>query len=92
MAFLTSSRKSRIQSRIATKESALTKAYEAYDAALVEVKEYRFDSGEGSQRAENRDLKEFTKAISILEREIEHLYGQLNGTGIVKMNLRRRLC
>lgn len=31
----------------------------AYQAALTEVEEYRFDSGEGSQRVRNRQLAEF---------------------------------
>lgn len=90
MAHFTSANIARIEARIAAKEAALALADTAYDAALVEIKEYRLDTGEGSQRAENRDLKEFSKAINILEREIEHLYRKLQGRGITTVNLRRR--
>ncbi len=90
MAYLTSARIARIEARITAKEAALALADTAYQAALVEVEEYRFDSGEGSQKVRNRQLAEFQKNINILEREIEHLYRKLQGFGITTVSLRRR--
>lgn len=92
MAQLISSRHNRILARIAVLEAQLA----ALDAALLtasasDTLEYRFDSGEGSQRAEFRNLGEMEKAQRNLEKRIEYLYARLEGTGLVKMRLRRNI-
>lgn len=90
MAFYTTTRKAALETRLAKKKSQLEKLYEAYDDASDNVKEYRFDSGEGSQRAEYRDLKDISAEITRLEKEIDALIRKLSGVGIVNMNLRRK--
>ena len=92
MAQLISSRHNRILARIAVLEVQLA----ALDAALLtasasDTLEYRFDSGEGSQRKEFRNLGEMEKAQRSLEKRIEYLYTRLEGTGLVKMRLRRNI-
>jgi len=62
-----------------------------YDKLLAQdTLEYRFETNEGAQRVERRKLANILKNISVLEAEIDHLYGRLCGTGIVKMNMRRK--
>ncbi len=88
MTFIPQARINRIQARI----TALEAQQIAIDAAIAagnELGEYRFDSGEGSQRVRYRSLKGMTDASYNLDRLIEHLYRKLQGTGIVNMNLRR---
>lgn len=82
----------RIQAQIATKEAQLTAANDALTAALEagDVQSYKFDSGEGSQSASRRGLKELTDMVTRLEQELNRLYNRVNGTGLVTMNLRRR--
>ena len=89
MAFLTVAQKKRIKKRIAAKEAALTALDAAYLEASTEIKEYRFDSGEGSQRVAYRNLDDLRNQISALEAEIDALYRKLSGTGVVNMSLRR---
>ncbi len=90
MAFYTANRKTALEERLAKKQSQLEKLYEVYDDASDKTKEYRFDSGEGSQRAEYRDLKDISAEIVRLEKEIDALIRKLSGIGVVNMNLRRK--
>ncbi len=90
MAFFTANRKTALEARLAKKQAQLDKLYEAYDDASDNVKEYRFDSGEGSQRTEYRDLKDISTEIVRLEKEIDALIRKISGIGVVNMNLRRK--
>lgn len=88
MTFIPQARQTRIIARIA----ALEGHRDAIDAAMLagnEIGEYRFDSGEGSQRVRYRTLKQMLSAIDNIDRMIEHLYRKLQGTGILNINLRR---
>lgn len=88
MTFIPQARIDRITARI----TALETQQAAIDTAIAagnELGEYRFDSGEGSQRVRYRSLKAMTDASYNLDRLIEHLYRKLQGTGIVNVNLRR---
>lgn len=89
---LTDARRARIKARITQKEAQLTALNTSYDAAISksEISQYRFDSGEGSQSAKRRDPADILKSIASLESQLEYLYRQLNGGGLVRMNLRRR--
>ncbi|MCK5504572.1 MAG: hypothetical protein KAJ10_05390 [Thermodesulfovibrionia bacterium] len=89
MSYITPTKKARVEARISAKEAQLAKLDTAYEAASTEIEEYRFDSGDGSQRSKYRSLEKIGKEIERLEREIERLYQTLNGTGIVNLNLRR---
>lgn len=90
MSFLPASKVTILKARLAQKVSSLSKAYIAMDESLVKFKSYKFDSGEGSQSAIYRDVEDLQKTIDILERQIDSIMIQLNGTGIVNIVLRRR--
>lgn len=90
MACINTSTRARLIASLAKKEAQLLKAEEAYDDALTSIKEYRFDSGEGSQRTEYRSVNELKTTIDALETEIEAIHRRLNGTGLVNINLRRK--
>ncbi len=92
MAQLMSAHHNRVLARITVLEAQLA----ALDAALLtasssDTLEYRFDSGEGSQRKEFRNLAEMEKAQRNLEKRIEFYYAKLEGTGLVNMRLRRHI-
>lgn len=90
MSCLTASTIASIQAKITTLQARLLIAEEAYDSALVEIEEYRFDSGVGSQRVRYRKLGELQKAIDGIEARINSLTRRLSGKGISAMNLRRK--
>ena len=90
MSCLTASTIASIQARITTLQARLVIADEAYDAALVEIEEYRFDSGVGSQRVRYRKLGELQKAIDSIDARINSLQRRLTGKGISNMALRRK--
>ena len=90
MSCLTSSQITSIQTRITAFQARLVIADEAYDAALVEIEEYRFDSGGGSQRIRYRRLGELQKAIDSIQARIDSLQRRLIGKGISAMSLRRK--
>jgi coenzyme F420-reducing hydrogenase delta subunit len=88
MTFIPQARIDRIQARITALEAQQT-AIDAAIAAGDEIGEYRFDSGEGSQRVRYKSITSLMKASYNLDRLIEHLYRKIQGTGLVNMNLRR---
>lgn len=88
MTFIPQARINRIQARITALETQQT-ALDAAIAAGNEIGEYRFDSGEGSQRVRYKSIKTLLESSYNLDRRIESLYRKLQGTGLVNMNLRR---
>jgi hypothetical protein len=91
MAYISSDRKARIQARITAKEEALTQLETALSDASVAAQSYRLTTGDGSTSTEYRSLHEIRNNIRILERELEHLYAKLSGTGLVNFQLRRKI-
>ena len=89
MVYIPSARRTRIQNRITAKEAALAAAEDALTAAMVEVESYTLNTGEGSQTTKHRKIEDLEKTIRVLESQIDRLYRQLNGTGLINMNLRR---
>lgn len=89
MAFLSTEIKTKLEARKARIEAQLDVAY---DALLQngDTKEYRIDTGGGSQRVEYTDAKGMLKIIDILERTLSSVCNRLDGTGVVNINLRRR--
>ena len=88
---LSSSRRARIIALILKKEELLEKAYETYQSLLEsDVHSYRFDSNEGSQRVEQKKLKDLKDQIDSLESEIDNLYRKLECSGLVSINVRRK--
>ena len=95
MSCLSSTRRTRIRARIAQKEVQLTAANAAYDASLADgdVSKYRLDTGGGAggeQEVALRSPSVLLQQIQILESQLDRLYRQLEGGGLVNMNLRRR--
>jgi multidrug resistance efflux pump len=91
MACITQSTRTRLEARLAVKEAQLAEADTAYSAALTEVKEYRLNTGEGTQQMEYRDLKGLEDTITRLEAQIEAIYRRLSGKGLVNFTLRRKI-
>jgi hypothetical protein len=92
MAQLMTSRQARITAEIADLE-ALKTSYKTMllTASASDAKEYRVDSGEGSQRKEAKNDAEIREIIRKISGEIEWLYAKLEGRGLGNMNLRRNI-
>jgi hypothetical protein len=92
MGCLTSSQVAAIKAEIAKIDLQITAAETAYLSALgnSEIDEYRFDSGDGSQRAKRRSPKQIREEIEALQATRSRLQRKLDGTSNVNMNLRRR--
>ena len=56
----------------------------------TDIEEYRFDSGDGSQRVKYRSLKEMTDRKDYLIRQIDFLNRKINGCVLTRLDLRRR--
>lgn len=80
-----------IQALIDKKTAQLTVLETVYSEAMIAQSEYRFDSGEGSQRTMMRPLKEISAEMTRLEAEIAGLNRKLSGTGLVNICLRRKV-
>lgn len=91
MSCLPAWKKELLESRLAAKEVQLTLAYTSILESIPnsEVSEYEFDSGEGKQRVRRRAPDATLKLIEKLEKEIEFIYRQLNGYGLVNFKTRR---
>jgi hypothetical protein len=66
-----------------------------YDSLLTgienaEIERYRFDSGEGSQRADRRDPRQINDLLDDLTSKRDRLARKLAGTSNATMNWRRR--
>lgn len=92
MSCLSSTVRARITATLNKKLALLAILENAYEGMLsnIGVERYRFDSGEAAQWATMRKPGDVSKEIDRLESQISRLYRQLEGTGIVNMNLRRR--
>ena len=91
MLTLSAARRTHIQTRI----TAITAQLTALDAAMLlasakDIEEYSFNSGDGMQRAINRDLLDMQKSSDVLFRTLEYLHNLLRGRGIVRGVIRRR--
>lgn len=91
MSCLTSTKRARILAQITKLESQLEITNDALDSALsTDVKEYRIDTGEGSQRVEYKSPSELRQNIDWIESRLDYLYRRLNGSGLSNLNLRRK--
>lgn len=91
MPCLNTSKRAAILARITKLKTQLVIANDTLDSGLsTDIREYRFDSGEGSQRVEYKTFKEMTAIVDWLESRIDYLTRKLNGTGLLNMNLRRK--
>ena len=91
MTCLPAATRARILANIAKYEAMLDTAVSAMANAVAGgIKEYRFDSGEGSQRTEYQTPEQLTKHIEWLEARIAGLYRRLRGAGLSNLNLRRK--
>lgn len=92
MGCLTSSQVAAIKAEIAKLDEYIAAAETAYTASLTnsEIEDYRFDSGDGSQKAKRRSPKEIREEIEALQASRNRLQRKLDGTSNVNMNTRRR--
>ena len=92
MSCLTSSQRAAITAEIADIDEMIAVIKAAYLSSLgnAEIETYRFDSGDGSQRADRRSPKQLKEQWDDLKSERARLQRALNGTSNVNMNLRRR--
>ena len=91
MAYVTSDRLTRLRARIAAKEAALSVLDDALTEAAIPVQSHRLANGEGATSSEYRSIHEIRNNIRILEKEIEHLYRKIDGTGVVNFKMRRKI-
>lgn len=92
MSCLSSAARAAIRAEIIELDAMIAIVKAAYISSLTnsEVEEYRFDSGDGSQRATRRSPKEIKAEWDDLASSRNRLLRKLNGTSNVNMNLRRR--
>lgn len=91
MSCLTSSQRTAIIAEIADLDLFIAAVKTAYLSSLgnAEIEEYRFDSGDGSQKTIRRKPSELKKEWDDLKSERARLARKLNGSANVNMNLRR---
>jgi uncharacterized protein YcbX len=92
VSYLSSAAIASIRARIAEKEAQLVLANATYTKLLAQdTQEYRFSSGEASQWATKRSLKELKDQIESLEASIDELNRRIDGAGgLVMLTLRRQ--
>lgn len=91
MSVIDSDIRTRLLARKSAIEASLDIAYATLDKLLAKTaKEYRFDSGEGSQRVENMDIGKFQKDIYHLEIQYKRICQRLGGKLNVYANVRRK--
>lgn len=95
MSCLSTKRRARLQARITLREAQLVAANAAYDASLTDadVSKYRLDTGGGAGGEQETALRSpavLLGMVNALESQLDRMYRQLEGGGIVNMNLRRR--
>jgi len=91
MSCLTPSQQTAIIAEIADLDIYIAAVKAAYLSSLTngEIQEYRFDSGDGSQKTIRRKPSELKQEWDDLKSERARLLRRLNGTLNVNMNLRR---
>ena len=80
-----------IEAEIAQYDAYLVALDVAYLSAVgnAEIEEYRFDSGDGSQKAIRRKPSEIREEMSAIQAKKDRLARKLSGSGSVNMRLRR---
>ena len=91
MTCLTSTQKAVIEAEIVKLNTLIDAAETALLASITnsEVEEYRFDSGDGSQKAIRRDPNQIEKLIQNLTSRRDRLIREIAGTLNVVMKFRR---
>ena len=91
MSCISSIVKAEKQAELARYIARLARYETALDSALDSgLESYRFDSGEGSQQAKIMSIDKLEKGIGFLQSRINRLNGELRGTGVITVNMRRR--
>jgi hypothetical protein len=93
MSYLDPTTRASLNAQLTAINGQLTAANAAYLAALEnsEISTYRFESGEGTNQVTRRDPASIFNQILLLESRKRRIESRLSGTGIVNLNLRRRL-
>lgn len=91
MARLTANEIAEIQAEITElREQKVIAETTLKETAAIDVEEYRFDSGMGSQKAIRRKIKEFTDYLEWINTRIDYLRRRLKCVNIVNVNVRRK--
>jgi hypothetical protein len=92
MGCLSSAQVTRIKAAIAKLDELIAAAEASLLTAIEnsEIETYRFDSGDGSQRADRRNPQEINDLIDDLAARRDRLQRKLDGTSNVTLNWRRR--
>ena len=92
MGCLTSTKRAILQARIDKLDEQIDALETALDGAIVTmgVEDFRFDSGDGSQRQTNRNPKEINDLLDDLNARRDRYQRILDGTGVVSIGLRRQ--
>ena len=91
MSCLSSTVRAEKEAEIATYVERLARYNAALNSALDGgLDSYRFDSGEGSQQVKVLSIDKMEKSIGFIQSRINRLRGELRGTGVMTMNMRRR--
>ncbi len=92
MVCLSSARRTEIIAEIVKLDALIVVIESTYTSALTngEVEEYRFDSGDGSQKVIRRSLNELKEQWDDLKSERNRLNSMLNGGNNVSMAFRRK--
>lgn len=92
MGCLSSTRVAEIKAEIVIIDAQIDAANTALLDSITnsKIQEYRFDSGDGSQRTMYRSPKEINSLINELQSSRNRLQRKINGTSNVNMNLRRK--
>jgi len=86
-----SRRKARLQKQLQKIQAILDALYDNLtEMSAKGVGSYGFDSGEGSQRATRRTLKEINDEIFRMEALYDHVVNELFNTGLTDIQLRRK--
>lgn len=86
-----STRKARLQSQLTAVQTQITNLTSVLTEMSVQgLSSYSFDSGEGSQRATRRSLKEIQDSLDRLIATESHLINEMYSMGIVSIRLRRK--
>ena len=92
MGCLTSTRRAEITAIIAKLDAQILRLETSFDTQLdnIGIDEFRFDSGDGSQKTKYRDPMKTQELLTFLYSRRNRYQGMLDGNGIVSIGLRRQ--
>ncbi len=92
MACISASKKAMLLEQLTRVNTQIEKANDTLDRAIeaMDVEEYSFNSNEGTQKTKQADITKIEKLLETLYSRRDRILRQLQGRGLVNMNLRRK--